>query len=189
MCKRGNPNWNRLKYQEKKELKRSLIKEQGAICCYCGVRIEPDDSHVEHFRPRNNYPELQLEYDNLLCSCQSELEKREPRHCGNAKGSWFDGNLTISPLAPECESRFEYLEDGSIRPSDRNDEGAKQTIAHLALDIEKLNELRKAAIAAVLDNWEEETVQEQTAIYSQRNPADKKFTPFCSVIVNVLSSL
>jgi len=189
MCKRGKPNENRLKSQEKKELKRSLIKEHGAICCYCRVRIGPDNSHVEHFRPRNNYPELQLEYDSLLCSCQSELEKREPRHCGNAKGSWFDENLTISPLDPECESQFEYLEDGSIRPSDRNDEGAKQTIAHLALDIEKLNELRKAAMAAALDSWEGESIQEQMAIYSQRNPADKKFTPFCSVIMNALSSL
>ncbi|MEN8219842.1 MAG: hypothetical protein ABFS56_26535 [Pseudomonadota bacterium] len=59
---------------------------------------------IEHFRPQKQYPELKLEYNNLLCSCQFELQKTEPRHCGNAKGSWFDENLTISPLEPSCES-------------------------------------------------------------------------------------
>ncbi len=194
MYQRGKPNWNRLNSDCKRELRKVLIKEQGAICCYCGTRIGTDDSHVEHFRPmdKNKYPQLQLEYDNLLCSCQSELRKTEPRHCGNAKGSWFDENLTISPLDPICESRFEFLEDGRIRPFDKNNEGTKQTIAHLSLDISKLNELRKSSITAVLDIsdvLEEDVIKEQIEIYSQRNPVDESFTPFCSAILNVLSNL
>jgi len=158
------------------------------------MRIKLNDSHLEHFRPKKCYPNLQLEYDNLLCSCQLELQKTEPRHCGNAKGSWFDENLTISPLDSMCESRFEYFEDGSMEPSDKNDEGAKQTIAHLALDTEKLNKLREHAIAAALeffdiDTLEEKAIQEQIEIHSQRNPADGQFPKFCSAIVNVLSGL
>ncbi len=190
--KRGNPNWDRLKSDNKTALRRALIKEQGAICCYCGTRIGIDDSHVEHFRPKKKYPQLQLEYDNLLCSCQSELQKTEPKHCGNAKGSWFDENLTVSPLFPICESRFEFMEDGRIRPSDNNDEGAKLTITHLALNIQKLQELRQSSIAAVLDMsdiLEEDIIKEQIEIYSQRNPVDGRFTPFCSAILNVLSNL
>lgn len=194
MCKRGRPNWNRLNSEIKIKLRKTLINEQGATCCYCGTRIGIDDSHVEHFRPKNEhkFPHLQLEYDNLFCSCRLELQKTEPRHCGNAKGSWFDEKLTISPLDSMCESRFEFLEDGSIRPYGKNDEGAKKTISHLALDIQKLNELRQSSIAAVLDIFdilEEDAIQEQIEIYSQRNPVDEQFTPFCSAILNVLSNL
>ncbi len=194
MYQRGKPNWNRLNSEVRRNLRNSLIKEQGAICCYCGTRIRIDDSHVEHFRPknRNKYPQLQLEYNNLLCSCQLELQKREPRHCGNAKGSWFDEKLTISPLDSVCQSRFEFLEDGSIRPSEENDDGAKETITHLALDIPKLEELRKSGIAAMFEVFgvlEEGAIQEQIDVYSQRNPTDQQFTPFCSAIVNVLSNL
>ncbi|MDM8550331.1 retron system putative HNH endonuclease [Desulfobacterales bacterium HSG2] len=192
MYQRGKPNWNRLPSDRKKELRKTLIGEQGGLCCYCGIQVSMDDSHAEHFRPKNKYPELQLEYDNLLCSCQSELQKTEPRHCGNAKGSWFDENLTVSPLDAACESRFGYLEDGAIWPSDESDEGAEATITYLALDIPKLRELRKAAIAAVLEDFdisEEEAIREQIDLYSQRNPADQKYPSFCSAIVNVLLSL
>lgn len=192
MYLRGKPNWNRLKSKEKKQLHKALLKEQGSICCYCGMRIALDNSHIEHFQPQKKNPELQLEYNNLLCSCQLELQKTEPRHCGNAKGSWFDEKLTISPLEPMCESRFEYLEDGSIQAFDNNDEGAKASITHLALDIDKLRELRQSAISAILDDidiLDEQAIQEQIAFYSQRNPVNQQFTPFCSTIVSVLSSL
>lgn len=192
MYQRDRPNWNRLTSDEKNEIRKALIEEQGFICCYCGTRVAVDDSHVEHFRPKNKYPELQLEYNNLLCPCQLELKKVQSRHCGNAKGGWFNENLTVSPLDAECESRFEYLDEGSIQPSDGNDEGAKATIKHLAFNIEKLRELRQSAIAAALEDidiLEEKAIQEQIEFYSQRNPVDQKYTPFCSAIKSVLSSL
>ncbi|MDM8517090.1 retron system putative HNH endonuclease [Desulfobacterales bacterium HSG16] len=162
MCQRGRPNWNRLKSEDKKKLRKTLLEEQGAICCYCGMTITIDNSHVEHFRPKskNKYPQLQLEYDNLLCSCQLQLEKTEPRHCGNAKGSWFDEDMTVSPLNADCESRFDFLENGSIQSSDKNDEASKETVTHLALDIGKLRELRRAAIVSVLSSLLSENIIE-----------------------------
>ncbi|MCK5525086.1 MAG: TIGR02646 family protein [Thiomargarita sp.] len=190
MYQRGRSNWKRLDSTTKKQLHKVLIKEQGAICCYCGTRIRVNESHIEHFRPQKQYPELKLEYNNLLCSCQFELQKTEPRHCGNAKGSWFDENLTISPLDLSCESRFEYLENGSVQGSN-NDEAAKQTIKHLELDINKLRELRQAAIFAALEDidiLDEKMIQEQIAFYSQRN-SSAQLIPFCSAIIGVLSSL
>ncbi len=190
MYQRGRSNWKRLDSTTKKQLHKVLIKEQGAICCYCGTRIRVNESHIEHFRPQKQYPKLKLEYNNLLCSCQFELQKTEPRHCGNAKGSWFDENLTISPLDLSRESRFEYLENGSVQGSN-NDEAAKQTIKHLELDINKLRELRQAAIFAALEDidiLDEKMIQEQIAFYSQRN-SSVQLIPFCSSIINVLSSL
>ena len=30
----------------------ALLKEQGYICCYCGVAIDKGNCHIEHFKPQ-----------------------------------------------------------------------------------------------------------------------------------------
>lgn len=153
MYQRGKPNWNRLKSELKELLRDSISAEQGYICCYCERRLNTNEMHIEHFKPKdpNKFPLNQLDYDNLFCSCQLELEKGEPRHCGNSKGSWFDEDIIISPLEPNCETKFKYTIDGQILPEDKNDIGARATIEKLKLDIDKLNKLREKAIEPFLD--------------------------------------
>lgn len=192
MHQRGKPNWNRLPSTVKTEIHKHLIREQGGICCYCGIHLTPKSSHIEHLRPKTKYPKHQFDYNNLLCSCQRELQKEEPRHCGNAKGSWFDESATISPLDQYCENCFEYLEDGRIRSAVRDNEAPTITIRHLALDIEKLKELRKAKISAVLDVTDlsdEKDIRSQLNIYSKLNPETKCYDAFCFAVINVLSNL
>lgn len=54
----------------KNELKETLINEQGAICCYCGKRIENDHRSVlEHLNPKSIYKDSTYDYTNLLASC------------------------------------------------------------------------------------------------------------------------
>lgn len=144
------PRWKRVPTPIKKKVHDSLMREQGYICCYCEASIAVDDSHVEHFRPKEEYCDCQLDYINLHCSCQRELLPGEPRHCGFRKGSWFDDNLLISPLAPDCEGRFRFTANGDIFPRD-NDVGAKVTIERLGLDLPKLNALRAAAVDGLCD--------------------------------------
>lgn len=74
-------NDGRSSITNKAEIKKSLLKEQGYICCYCGNRIIKDrnSSHIEHLIPKSkkdnagNYVQLNKEkvydYDNLLASC------------------------------------------------------------------------------------------------------------------------
>lgn len=149
MYQRGRPNWDRLNHSKYKDIKNELLeslkREQGYICCYCEVKLTKNDYHPEHFKPKNKnkYPELQLEYKNLLCSCQLELETGEPRHCGNSKGSWYDENLLVSPLDIDCESKFTYTEDGYIEHTDK---ASEETIKHLQLNIDNLNTARAKAI-------------------------------------------
>ena len=98
-----SPSYRALPGKIKKALKESLIQDQGKICCYCERRLQLDDSHIEHFQPQSS-PEVDpLDYSNLLCSCQNRLKPKEPRHCGNSKGDWFDAELLISPLNEFCE--------------------------------------------------------------------------------------
>ena len=145
------PRWKRPSKEVKSVIHESLMKEQGFICCYCESRITMDDSHVEHFHPRNRYRDLQLDYMNLLCSCLREQAPGEPDHCGHRKASWFDEELLISPLQKDCERRFSFTPSGEIHPRSNTDVAAATTIKRLALDLPKLNALRAAALDALCD--------------------------------------
>jgi len=157
----ANPDWHPdyedLSRDEKRAVKAALMEEQGYICCYCEQRLADDDSHIEHFRPQSDPLVDPLDYSNMLCSCQNRLKQGVPRHCGNLKGNWFDAQLLVSPLDPNCEERFAYTADGKIQPAMKSDEAAKKTIEKLGLDIPKLNDLRKKAIEPFLD----ETLEDQ----------------------------
>lgn len=147
------PTFSILQGDEKRAVIDALKAEQGYICCYCERKLETGDCHIEHLKPqgKNLYPEYQLDYDNLICSCQLELEKGEPRHCGNSKGSWFNEHLFISPLSPDCELKFKYTFDGYIEAAIENDIATITTIDKLQLKKDKLNALRRKAIEPFID--------------------------------------
>ncbi|MFZ2967894.1 MAG: retron system putative HNH endonuclease [Sulfuricurvum sp.] len=135
-----NNTFKKLKGNVKRDVKNALIAEQGGICCYCEVKLEYDDSHIEHLNPQCQSLEGQLDFANMLCSCQQNLKKGEPRHCGNSKG---DELISITPLQSDCETKFTYTADGYIGFTDK---ASQETIKHLQLGIDKLNNLRENAI-------------------------------------------
>ena len=52
-----------LQNPEKRELHEALIQEQGDICCYCGMRITRESSHIEHLKPQSSTDlDLSVEY-------------------------------------------------------------------------------------------------------------------------------
>lgn len=57
----------------KTQLHKALLQEQGYICCYCGMAITKENSHIEHLKPRNIYPNLALE----LQKSTSFMSKRQ----------------------------------------------------------------------------------------------------------------
>lgn len=150
---KGRPKWKRIPSNVKAIVRDNLKSEQGYLCCYCERHMQDNDYHIEHFAPKGipPYDQRLADYDNLLCSCQFELEKGEPNHCGNSKASWYDPDLLVSPLDPSCEARFRYTYDGQIKPAIDTDIAAETTIIKLQLHIDKLNALRQAAIIPFLD--------------------------------------
>ncbi len=146
------PTYSDLAGEPKKAVKETLMAEQGYLCCYCERRLNDDDSHIEHFRPQSDPAVDPLDFSNLLCSCQNQIKKGEPRHCGNLKDDWFDQNLLVSPLDPDCENRFAFTGDGEIKPLADNDLAAAETIKKIGLDIPKLNAMRSKAIEPFLDD-------------------------------------
>jgi hypothetical protein len=118
--------------------------------------------------------------------------KGDPRHCGNAKGNWYDSKLMVSPLEPTCEQRFRFELDGRIRPLRNDDPGAAETIRHLDLDGPRLRELRNKAIEGLFDGLDDELQPEEydTLINNLvERDREGKYEPFCVTLVAVLSDI
>jgi hypothetical protein len=49
----------------KGQLLETLLKEQGYICCYCGVAIDKGSCHIEHFKPQGKDETVRFDYSNL----------------------------------------------------------------------------------------------------------------------------
>ena len=97
-----------------------MFLEQTGQCVYCGRRVhlvrpnEVKQYHIEHFRPREKYPSLELEYTNLFLSCGSNSNTGARSTCGVYKGNWFEEKCHISPCPDSCSTRFFYLASGII---------------------------------------------------------------------------
>jgi len=189
------PNWgySYLQNPEKRELHEALIREQGYICCYCGMRITRESSHIEHLKPQSTPdPDLSVEYTNLLASCQREREPRKPIHCGVAKDNWYDENLMVSPLNSDCTDFFIYTEDGQIIAGDIPDkkDAATETIKRLRLDISKLNNMREEVIKNLLADIDIDklTDEERQKLVQGFEQADAKgqYQEFCGAIAYIL---
>jgi uncharacterized protein (TIGR02646 family) len=145
------PTYGGLTTVAKNAIKEALMKEQGYICCYCERELTENDSHIEHFKPQHDVTVDPLDFSNMLCSCQKNLKKGDPRHCGNLKNKWFHATSLVSPFNSACENKFGFKGDGTIYPIE-NALDAETTIEKLGLNIEKLNALRKSVIEPFLDD-------------------------------------
>jgi len=188
---KANPDWiplySNLDKPVKKAVKIALMEEQGYICCYCERRLTENDSHIEHFKPQSDASVDPLDFSNMLCSCQKNIRKGDPLHCGNSKGDWFDATLLISPFNPTCKDKFGFKGDGTIYALD-NDNSAIKTIEKLSLDIGKLNSLRESAIEPFLDDsLSDEELSDFVNGYLTQN--DGQYEPFQTTIQHLFSEM
>lgn len=179
------------KGEVKTQLHNALLQEQGYICCYCGMSITKENSHIEHLKPRSIYPKLALDYNNLLASCQRDREPRVPKHCGVKKDKWYDEQLMVSPLDINCANFFRYAASGEILPTDEQDlqEAAQKTIEKLGLHIEKLRLIRSAAIDGALlaiEGLTDEEIQKLAQGY-EKPDANGQYEEFCFAIAYILN--
>lgn len=190
----ANENWQptfrEFRGEDKRKFQQKLIEEQGHICCYCGMRISDKNSHIEHLKPQSNYQEEELNYYNLLASCQLKREPKEPQHCGVKKDNWYDDDLMVSPLEPNCADFFRYTGGGEILPTDEEGKrnAAATTIDKLGLNINKLQAMRKEAIDAILTVIEQssESEIEQLANGFEKLNDRGQYQPFCQAVIYVL---
>lgn len=181
------PTYGGLQNPEKGTVHDSLLQEQGFICCYCGRRIGTSDSHIEHLVPQAVDPSLALDYGNMLGSCLRETKENDPLHCGHARGN---DCLPVTPLQPDCESRFRFTNDGQIKPADDADDQAKTAIELLALDIDKLQAGRRDAIRLAFHGIDALAPAEKSSLRATFSERDSQglFSEYCVPILYVLDN-
>lgn len=146
------PRYGDLSGDPQQATKQALFVEQTGQCVYCGRGIELEERnrhHVEHFRPRAQYPDFELAYGNLFLSCGPEQRQGSPQPtCGNEKKAWFDEDYHVEPAPEEaCQRRFVFASDGQIR-GDGSAEADKM-IGVLNLNHRELIAERSALIEAL----------------------------------------
>lgn len=190
------PTYSDLRGQIKSDVHDALLKEQGYTCCYCGMKINSDISHIEHLQPQSEkYPEqpkdlaLAIDFSNLLTSCGfsenhkiSDPEQKYEtvlhclQHCGCKKGNNL---LAVSPLQADCADFFRYTGSGEIRPAQDGDkqQAASETIQILNLKHENLTAMREAAIIGALQGLEELTTDNlEFLVKSYEQPNQQAFS-------------
>lgn len=180
----------------KTELKQQLIDEQGAICCYCGKRVLADNhSIIEHIKPKGNpeYAYLQLEYSNLICSCDGGEQDRQgktkkekrlfPSHCDDHKN---DSKIFVTPLDENIESLFIYDDEGHIYGKTDN---AQKTIQTLNLDCSTIVHRRKAAFDAYA-SLELQTDGEWKSEIARLNKRNKnnQYEEYCFAVISFIEN-
>jgi uncharacterized protein (TIGR02646 family) len=141
-------------YQDKQDVRDQLVEEQRGLCCYCQSRIRanPVDMKIEHWQSQspNKYPELQLDYTNMLGACfggqkNGERSPRERHHCDTLKGD-ADLCFCLTDRGRPIEKHLRFLGDGRVQ-SDVVD--IQRDIDEvLRLNIAHLQENRKSVLKA-----------------------------------------
>jgi uncharacterized protein (TIGR02646 family) len=135
----------------KASLHQCLLNEQGWICAYTMKRIDDANSHIEHIKPetlcRADQKGSDLDYDNLVTCFPLWGMDRKYRYGAQQKGDWWknDGREFVSPLHPNCETRFRFDLEGNIAAVNGH-KSAQKTIQVLGLDHGTLTEERRRVI-------------------------------------------
>ena len=135
-------NWDSFTPEIKQVLKKYLLEEQENSCCpYCEIEINLENSQIEHIKPKDKFPKLLTEYDNLVACCL------ESKRCGNSKGNKWD-ELFINPTIENPEDYFEYdIKTGRIIPIFKD--GEKNKRAEYTIDLLNLNDIRLCDIRKI----------------------------------------
>ena len=82
-------NYDQLDQDSRWCIRDALVQEFGTICAYCEQRCQSptpakksNQAEIEHFRPRDKFPDLWLDWMNLVLAC---------RRCNQNKGNRWPG--------------------------------------------------------------------------------------------------
>ncbi|WP_293148545.1 MULTISPECIES: retron system putative HNH endonuclease [unclassified Microcoleus] len=186
-------------YRPKEPLKKALLEEQGYICCYCMQRISIDDMEIEHNKAQNEncYPELQLDYKNLLASCTGNRGKGLKNfHC-NARKGYYEGKninytITLNPADSNknCEHYIKYSSTGKLLSASDDETINRELNEILNLNHQNLIDNRKIALDVIIHvlnkkfsnkTWSKEAIKKKVEELSSKD-AEGKYSPYCQYI-------
>lgn len=160
--------WKHFKNKNiKLSLHQHLWQEQKGLCVYCQqvipqkVQIDSEGnihpSHIEHIKPKSEFPELTFEHSNLSISCEGFDIQNPPNpiakdFCGHAKANEYNDLLFLLPVEmTDIESYFAYNIQGKIESSGKDDSKANYMIQLLHLNHTTLAYMRSEMYSLILE--------------------------------------
>ncbi len=107
----SDENIEKIRYRLRADI---LLEEQNLLCAYCEKEIDDNakNSNIDHFKTRNLFPELTLEYSNLLVSCNTK------GRCSDFKDKHVKAREEyeniVNPILENPNDFFDYLLTGEI---------------------------------------------------------------------------
>jgi len=189
--KRKNPNkrYQDLDAEVRQEVRAACASEQFHLCAYCCQRISMKKSVNEHLEPRHLFPNLELDFNNIVASCDTKGQ------CDAAHKSQI---LPLTPLMDECETELKFKLNGRVEGTTTR---AKEMIRVLNLGDKKSNNLKlietRKQLSEVLllvngvnpnEGLEDDELLQDLISDLQKPDSDGKLEPFSPVAVNLLRS-
>lgn len=184
-------------YESIPALRKALLEEQGFICAYCMRQIpikdssENETSKIEHIKSRSDYPDLQLDYNNMLICCPESIDGNN--HCDKSKGHQ---SISFSLFVPQLQQSIAYSsKDGTIKSSDPTIDDELNRLLKLNNRRLKANRLQVIeAIIATLDKkkWKKSECQQQLEKWKERDTKNingedvSVLRPYCGVVIHFL---
>lgn len=127
-------------------IKKALLQMSNNKCCYCECNISEESKYmeVEHFYPKKYYPDLVVNWDNLLPSC---------KRCNGNKGEHDPNHEEI--INPSTTNPKEHLMMKLYRLK------GKTNIGDNTIDVLYLNDLERLVLPRFLiGNQVQESLQD-----------------------------
>lgn len=182
-CMKGpNFNYDSIDAELRRNIRQALVAEQRGLCAYTGRWINDTMCHIEHLKPRAHCEKGEdVFYGNMVACVPAPNTARLP-YGAHQKGSWPDPTqegLFVSPLRPECETRFTYTSRGEMKPARQDDIAAAETIHRLGLNNDRLRQLREAAIEETVEFSGDASASLRNArtLLAQINRAEQGYGP------------
>lgn len=173
-------------YEAIPELRKSLLREQGYLCAYCMRRITISDgtnvekTRIEHILSRENHPEQQLSYLNMVLCCDGKINSSE--HCDVLKKSH---DLSFDLFSEPFFNTLSYQsKDGLIKSSNQTYNTEINDILNLNNNLLKAN--RHSALNGVIHflkqkGWKKAEINKQLDSWESMD-RDGKYNPYCGIV-------
>lgn len=188
----SNAKYDDIPSNVKKELKESLLVEQGNICGYCMQRISYGNMKVEHIDSQKNKSSRQLDYNNIIGVCKgNEGNVYKNQHCDSFKRK--ESLFFINPVdkIKNCEGMIKYLGDGTIISHNQNINNEINKL--LNLNIQTLKNNRKKVYDGAIEiltkknnkQWSKSIIQSEIKKWSLKDK-NNRYKEYCMVVVYFL---
>jgi len=172
--------WGQYFSKKKRALKAYILKEeQNYLCCYCEDKIDSNNSHIEHIKPKYlDIENLTFDYNNLAVSCEGQCRNSEDDNsrynCGHRKDkqdTQYDESKFLNPLkVEELRDYFDYNRNSEIISSSKNITKSQYMIDTLHLNDGDLPRAREDSLKD-FELMGLETIEELVFMLDQENIA------------------